>query len=325
MQNVSAAKILGATKPFVLVRALVGLVMTGIMLVVGGLGLALCYAAVKAEQFVVAFVLFLVIFSGLIGFLKFAKRYCLYMIKAAHIAAITEYIKTGNVPNIQNGYSGVLAYGTEVIKDNFAEANIAFAADVLITGATKQIMKWVNKIGNLFSWIPGGKNVMAFVETVLSTALNFIDEAVLSYIFYKKNEEGNAFKKACDGLVYYAQSWKGMLKGALKVGAFVWVVRIISMGLFYVVFGIALSGILSSFGWVFALIIAFTLLYGIEAVLVTPYATCIMINDYHKAIANQPLKADLHGTLCKVSGKFRDLFSRSGRQVNMPAAEVSPF
>jgi len=321
MQKRTAASILNATKPFVMVRALVGAGVTLIMIVAGIIGALICYAAVEAENFVMAWIVAIVIFCGVIGFLRFVKRYVLYMIKAAHVAAITEYIRTGTAPTIENGYKGVVAYGLEVIKNNFVDANVAFGADALIAGATRQIMKWVNRIGNLFSWIPGADKVMAFVEFVLSTALNYIDEAVLSYVFMKKNEEGNGFKKACDGLVYYAQSWKAMLKGALKVGAFVWVVRIISGLLAFIIF--------TALGKIFflaSIILAFAILYGIEAILVTPYATCLMINDYHKAIEGQPIKADLHGTLCKVSSKFKSLFGKSNQpEPQVVAAEASPF
>jgi len=326
MEKLTAAKLLGATKSFVTVRAIVGLIITGIMLVVGILGGLLCVSLAKNDHVIAAYIIAVIIFGGLIGFLRFANRYCLYLIKAGHIAAITEYIKTGSAPAVKSDYQGVLAYGTDVIKANFKEVNIGFAADALIAGATKQIMKWVNKAGKLLSFIPGGETVMSFVELVLSTALNYVDEAVLSYVFYKKDEVGNGFKKTCDGLVYYAQSWKKMLLGAVKVSAFVWVIRIVSYGLFFLVFTMLGKAIFAAGGVIVALILAFVLLYGLESIIVVPFATCLMINDYHKAIAGQPIKADLYGTLCKVSRKFKDLFGRSEQPpVAEPATVASPF
>ena len=319
MEKMTAGKVFKATKPFFLVRALVYLVITGIMLAVGIIGALLCIWLASVNV-VAMYIAVLVIFGGFFGFLKFAQRYCLYMIKAAHIAAISEFIKTGEVPRTDGGYKGVLAYGTEVIKNNFGEANIAFAADAMISGATRQIMRWLNKAEKLLSWILGAEKVLQFVNFVISTALNYVDEAVLSYVFMKKDEEGSGFKKLCDGLVYYAQSWKQMIKGAFKVGVFVWVLRALTYLIFVGVFtSIGNSIFATGGGTVFALILAFVILYGIEAILVTPYATCIMITDYHKAIAGQPLKADLYGKLCKVSSKFRKLFNKSGQNVTEPA------
>ena len=323
MEKIKASKILGATKPFFVVRAIVYLIVTLIMLVVGILGALLCiWAASRSGG--LAFFLFILIFGGLIGFLRFAKRYVLYMVKAAHIAAITDFIKTGSVPVTEQGYKGVVAFGTERIKNNFGAANVAFAADALIAGATRQIMKWVNRAENLFSFIPGAKSVFAFLNFVLSTALNYIDEAVLSYVFWH-DEEKSGLKKACDGLVYYAQSWKGMLKGALKVGVFVWLLRIVAYLIFYGIFSALGSALFTTGGYLFALLLAFVFLYGVETIIVDPYATCIMVNDYHKSIQGMPLKKDLYGTLCKVSGKFRKLFEKTGEpEPNLAFADGPP-
>ena len=153
--------------------------------------------------------------------------------------------------------------------------------------------------------------------------LNYIDEAVLSYVFLKKTEE-NGFKKACDGLSYYAQSWKGMFKGAFKVAAFIWVLRII---VFFVFYGIFVSvgraffphGAIADF---FGILVALIFLYGIEAIIVVPYATCVMILAYHKAIEGVALKADIHATLCKVSTKFRSLFEKAGQKAPDASGEM---
>ena len=320
MEKIKASKIINATKPFFVIRALVYLVVTLIMLVVGILGALLCIWVASRSPGLAVF-LFIIIFGVLIGFLRFAKRYVLYMVKAAHIAAITDYIKTGQVPVTESGYKGVVAFGTEKIKNNFGSANVAFVADALIAGATRQIMRWVNRAENLLSFIPGAKTIFAFLNFILSTALNYIDEAVLSFVFWH-TEEKSGLKKACDGLVYYAQSWKSMLKGAFKVGVFVWLLRLVAFIVFYAIFSAIGGAIFTSGGFIFALLLAFVFLYGVETIIVDPYATCIMINDYHRAIAGVPLKSDLYGTLCKVSKKFRSLFEKSGSPE--PVASVTP-
>jgi len=323
MENFTAARILKETSAFVAVRALAAAAVTLIMLLVGAIGTIAALALLKAGLEIPAIIVFIVVFGGLFALLRFAKKYFLYMIKAAHIAAITELITTGSIPENVKGFKGVIAYGKEKITNNFGSANIAFVADALIAGAVKQIMKWLNKAQKLFSWIPGAEKILQFLNLVLSTALNYIDEAILSYIFYKKDEKGNAFKKACDGLSYYAQSWKGMLKGAFKVAAFIWILRAVVFILFYAIF-LALGRVLvsSDAAYLFGVILAWVLLYGIEAVIVVPYSTCIMINDYHKAIAGQELKRDLHGTLCKVSGKFKSLFGKSEQPLPVEPAAI---
>ncbi|MDR0330441.1 MAG: site-specific recombinase [Chitinispirillales bacterium] len=326
--DLTAMKLLSVTKSIVVVRALVYAAITGVMFVSGLLaGLLAIWAAYKGQA-VIAFVLILFLGSGFWGLLRFARRYCLYMIKAAHVAAITEYLRTGAVPVTEGGFKGVLAFGTQKVKNNFVTANIAFGADLIIEKATRQIMRWLNKAQNLLSFIPGSQKAFAVVNFVLSTALNFIDEAVLSYIFYH-TEEKNAFKKACDGLVYYAQAWKEMLMGALKVGAFIWGLRIVGYAIFFGIFwgvGAGIAGIFKfgvagqNFSFLIGLIMGYVCMYGIQGMLIEPYATCMMIKDYHKAIAGKPMQVDLHGKLCGVSTKFKELFDKSKKP--MPEPEV---
>ncbi len=319
-KDLTAMKLLNVTKSFVIVRALVYAVVSGIMVVGCAVVLGLCWLVLKigkgsSAASLVALLFVVGALGAIFGFLKFARRYCLYMIKAAHVSAITEYLRTGEVPVTEAGYQGVLKYGKETVGKHFGAANIAFVADMLISKATRQIMRWVNKAENLLSFIPGSQNIFQIVNFILSTALNFIDEAVLSYIFYHK-EEKSSFKKACDGLVYYAQAWKGMLMGAAKTAAFVWILR---AACFLVFWGIAivLSGLFLKGGaggniaFVVGILFALVFTYGVQTIIVEPYATCMMIKDYHIAIAGKPLKADLYGTLCKVSNSFKELFNKS--------------
>jgi len=340
-KDLTAMKLLNVTKPFVVVRALVYAVVTAIMFVGGVVSVALCFGVIwifakmsqggselKSIGMLIAAGIILSTLGAFYGFLKFARGYCLYMIKAAHVAAITEYLRTGEVPVTEKGYKGVLAFGKEKVTKHFGAANIAFVCDKLVAMATRQIMRWVNKAENLFSFIPGSQNIFAVVNFILSTALNFIDESVLSYIFYHK-EEKNSFKKACDGLVYYAQAWKGMLMGAAKTAVFVWALRIFCFLVFY---GMAVgmtvlfagSGSFGGVMFLIGVIFALVLTYGVQTVIVEPFATCMMIKDYHIAIAGQTLKADMYGTLTKVSKGFKDLFNKSKEQPAVaPEAETA--
>ncbi|MCL2220611.1 MAG: hypothetical protein FWC23_10940 [Chitinispirillia bacterium] len=332
-KDLTAMKLLNVTKSFVVVRAIVYAVVTAIMFIGGLISLGICafiiYTAAKSDgsaSGIASIVVFLIVLSTLgafAGFLRFAKGYCLYMIKAAHIAAITEYLRTGEVPVTDKGYKGVLAFGKEKVGKHFGAANIAFVADKLVAAATRQIMRWANKAMNLLSFIPGSNKIFPIINFILSTAMNFIDEAVLSYVFYRVDEK-SSFKKMCDGLVFYAQAWKGMIMGAAKVAVFVWVLRavcfLINYGIAFAVLAFFAGG-LGSLGLLMAIVIATVLTYGLQTVIIEPYATCMMIKDYHATIEGQTLKADMYGTLCGVSKGFKDLFAKSKEeQASIPAA-----
>lgn len=153
--RISVKSALKATAPFIAVRSLVYLVTTSIMVV--SIILALLMAGV-GQGFGMIIGGFLVL--GSIIFTKWVERYILYLIKAGHIFAITEYIRTGQAPQTEKGYKNILAFGTETVKNNFGATNVAFVADTLISKAVKQIMRFLNRIGSFLSFIPGAEKLV---------------------------------------------------------------------------------------------------------------------------------------------------------------------
>lgn len=286
-----------ATMPFIIVKGIVQLIVTLVMIVMAIIGIVIITKTGESGVIVV-----LILGAAFFGIIKFAKRYVLYMIKVAYIAALTSYIKTGESPKAQ-GYSGVLAYATNLVKDNFGTANVGFVADALISGAVHQICKFLFRIGDFLSFIPGLKNVINVLTYIISVALNFIDEAILSYIFFHQ-EEKNSWKKACDAIVYYGQSWKGMFKGAAKVAFSIWGARIVSFFIFMLI-GNSFAPTAA------AVIISFILVYALEAIFVEPYMVVIMTKQYYASIENQPLKSDLYAKFTKCSRKFKKLMEKS--------------
>src|SRR5699024_8003251 len=129
-----------------------------------------------------------------------------YMVKMGHVSVIVELMTNGKIPEGK----GMVAYGKDSVVDNFGASNVAFAMDAMVHAAVRQIQRWIIRIGNVFSFIPGSKNIIGILNTIMSVALNYIDEAIMSYIFLKKkdNKEESAWKYAADGVTLYAQSWK---------------------------------------------------------------------------------------------------------------------
>lgn len=230
----------------------------------------------------------IILFILSVGVAKWIERYTLYLIKAGHIFALTEYIRTGEAPVTEKGYKSVLAFGTDKVKDHFGATNVAFVADALISKAVRQIMRFINKIGNFLSFIPGSQQIIGIISSILGIALNYIDEAVLSYIFMHQ-EENNVWKKACDAIVYYGQSWKGMLKGAAKVALSILGVRILILGIgFFVGMGIAGGN-----GAVIGLIVGYIVMYALNKIVVDPYVSIIMISAYYATIEGKEIQFDM--------------------------------
>ncbi|HHT96300.1 MAG TPA: hypothetical protein GXZ90_00160 [Clostridiales bacterium] len=293
------------TAPFIAVRTLVYLVTTIIMVLAGAIGLLLM---MKGGGIGIYLGLFIIIAS--IAFSKWVERYILYLIKAGHIFTITEYIRTGNAPQTEKGYKNVLAFGTETVKKYFGSTNVAFIADTLISKSVNQIMRFLNRIGNFLSFIPGAAKLIEIISMVLGIALNYIDEAILSYIFMH-GEETNSWKKACDAIVYYGQSWKKMIKGAAKVAISIIVFRfaVLALGLFV---GLIVAG---GSGAVIGFFAGYIIMYALNKIVIDLYATVIMINDYYAAIEGQALQTDLYAKFSKASSKFKELIGKTNQGV----------
>jgi len=288
----SAVGVLSATKSFVLLRLLVHGAMTLATLLFWGL-LILIGNALGG----VGAIILIIGVAATFGFLQLGKRYVLYLIRAGHVYAITRYMNGGEVPN-GNAY----LYCKQVVSANFATVNVGALMDALVGGAVRQIMGWINKAQNLLRFIPGASSLFSLINAVLRTAGNYIDEAVLSYVFLHE-QEPNKWKVAADGVVLYAQSWKGMLQGAAKVVAMVWTLRVV----IFLVFAV----IGSVWGGVFALILGWAMAWFLDGALVDPFATIIMIEQYAASIRGVQPTYDLYNTLSGVSAKFRELLGKA--------------
>lgn len=313
------------TVPFFIARIIVYAIFGVISLVFIGImiGIGFLLAKLFAEGSIALILLMVMTLGGLFGGLYFVERYFLYIVKVAHISVIVELLTKGHIPEGK----GQVAYGKEQVTKNFGAANVAFAMDTLIAGAVRQIQRWINRIGNMFSFIPGSKNITGIINAVMSISLNYIDEAIFSYIILRKNEgrTESAWKSGCDGVVLYAQSWKGILKTSVFAAVIVYLFDIIVflVSVFPLLFiGKFLSrnnpdvAFLMGFLAVALAIIIMTLL---KRALVDPIVTIAMIRTYQISIRGIEPSMDLQSKLLGVSSKFKKLFNKSEEAENNTA------
>lgn len=318
----STSSIFMRTLPYVLMRlvayaifGLVALLVIGFMAFLGYLATRLFKEAGGA-----VFVILLIAIGILWGLKRLAERYVLYLIKAGHVAVITELVQKGTLPAGVNQ----VAYGKDKVLKHFATTSVLFGVDALVAGSVRQILRWLTRLGSFLAVIPGAKLLLSFVYRVLSLAGNYIDEAVLSYILI--HEDQNVWRAAADGVVLYAQSWKKLLRRAVGVVLVVmigWlVVFLISfLPLLAIASGVAReSGQRVLFGF-FALLGAWLIANVARSALVDPLATVAMIVAYNEAVREQTPSYDLYNTLAGVSRKFRKL-EQKARQA--PAPGVAP-
>lgn len=319
MVDQSVMKLFQRTLPFFIARiliygifGLVALIFLGIVIGVGFL-----FAKLFGDSSGAFIILMLIAFGVVYGGLKFVERYVLYIVKIGHVSVIVELLRTGSIPEGK----GQVAYGKEQVTKNFGTANVAFVLDQMVHATVRQIQRWILRVGELFSFIPGHKNILGVLNAILSVSLNYIDEAIVSYIFVKKREGRNesVWKLAGDGVVLYAQSWKAILKTAAISVIMIYLFNIVVFLMFTIPF-MFISKLLTSnapeTGFLFgalALVAAYVVTTVLKRALVDPIVTIAMIRAYQMGIQNLEPAIDMEQQLMGVSSKFRNLVER-GRQ-----------
>jgi hypothetical protein len=232
---------------------------------------------------------------------RFVVRYMLYLIKAAHIAVLTELITTGS---IANGSQGMFQYGKRVVTERFGEVNAMFALDLLIAGIVGAFNRTLNWVASLLP-IPGLDSVMGFVNAVLRASTTYIDETIFSYNLARGDE--NVYRSSKDGLIYYAQNAKEVLKTGL------WVVvldRVLTTAIWIVMLapGFALSWVLPGNTGGMVMIVGAILFAGsVRSAFLKPLFLTMVMVKFHAMAKNQPINLEWDQRLTSASNKFEEL------------------
>jgi hypothetical protein len=307
-----SAKILLKTTPYVFLQIIVYLAMgigAGIFL-----GLFLLIAKVFNTS---GGVLFIIGVFALWGVITLIKRYVLYMIKAGHVAVITELIHKGKLPDGINQ----VEYGKNIVTKMFKEVSVLFLVDQIVSGIIRVFNKVVVTIFDIVP-LPGLDALGKLVASVINFSLTFVDESILSYNLSRPNE--NVWESAKRGLILYAQNWKPILKSAFGIAIFNLIGTVIIVALMLVPFGsLALASESDTWKAIW-LVMALTIGYGLKLSIVNPLCLISMILTYNKAIEGQEPNREWEAKLESASSKFRELKEKavSALSPKQPEAQV---
>jgi hypothetical protein len=246
-----------------------------------------------------AWVIALVFVAGSLW--RFVVRYLLYVIKLAHIAVLTELITTGR---IGSGNESMFQYAKRIVTERFGEVNAMFALDLLLKGIVGAFNRTLNWVANLLP-IPGLDSMMGVVNSVLRASTTYIDETIFSYNLARGDE--NVFRSSKDGLIYYAQNAKEVLKTGLwvvvldRVLTFViWVVMLApAFAVGYLMPGNAVTWVAFFFAVLFAA--------NLRSALLRPLFLTMVMVKFHAMAQNQAINLEWDGRLSQASKKFDEL------------------
>ena len=230
------------------------------------------------------------------------NHYFGYMIKAGHVAMVATAVTTGQLP--QNQFEAA----KNMVKERFATANVYFVVDRLVSGAVSQLQRGLQKIDNLLGGIPGVSAIIAFAQMFVQIALGYVDECCLGYTFLHR--EQSAYKSAADGVVIYFQNWKKLLKDAAITTLIVIGVSLLAWLLPFLLFLGILSVVGVQHAWIFALIIGVMFSVAIKSAFIDSYMMVKMMVSYMEVAPSTQITFDLYDKLCKLSGKFKQLFNK---------------
>jgi hypothetical protein len=312
--------IVARTWPFVLFRIIVYAAITLAYIVAAGTGAGIGWGAghVFGEA---GGPVGLALWGGIAGFglvsivLYWIREYILYIVKAGHVAVMVHLIESRDIP----GGQGQVAYGRKVVTERFAEANVLFAVDQLIKGVLAAITGLIGGVA-AFIPIPGLDGFIKIINAVVRMSVTYVDEIILGYNI--RIGSTTPFETARQGVVLYAQNGRTMLKNAIWLTAFIWIVGAALFLLLLAPAGAivyAMPGQPAGWAFVFAILLA----WACVSAFIEPFAIAALMQVYFRTIDGQVPNPEWDRRLEDASKKFRELKDRAGQELGATLGRAS--
>lgn len=280
------------------------LILSSIDALINLLLLVICLAIGRLYNFGGVIISLMIWFSIAFMIHKVIMQYFGYLIKAGHIAVLTETAMTGRIPPNQ------LSYGKQKVMERFVTASSFAMVDALISASIKQIQRGIQRLTGFLDFIPGMNQVAALIQYFLELSLGYIDECCLGYTFYRSDQR--IFQSACDGVVIYAQNIKALLKNAAKTMGYVLAVMIVFTLLIFVLMALLFRAL--HWNLLIAAILSWLIAWVLKYAFIDSYILCRTMISYMSLAASTPIQYDLVGKLCSISSKFKQLWSQGHQE-----------
>jgi hypothetical protein len=273
------------------------------------LGVTFLVASLIAQAIqIVGVILFIVAIISVVPLYKLAYRYVFFMIKAAHIAVISELLVNGKLPDGANQ----LEWGKDQVTSRFGEVNAMFLVDALVSGVVRA---FTGTIYNVARMLPGDtmEQVAKILNRVVINSTNYIDEAVMSRSFIRKDVP--VWVNARDGVVLYGMVWRPLLMNAIALSIISYLPFIVAFLVFSLPVGLLLSVISGSLaGWslIFTLILAFLIKLAVG----DAFAMTSIISAYYRHTQDLTPDPEMVAKLDAASDKFKELKDRAQQQID---------
>ena len=243
-------------------------------------------------------------------------RYVLHLIECGHVAVLTELIVHGRVGN---GGESMFAYGKRVVTEKFGQVNALFAMNLLVRGVVNAVHGTIESVGHLLP-IPGIDAIANLVTAILRAATRYMDKVIFSYNL--ASGDPNPWQSAQQGLVYYAQDAKPLLKQAVWIvvlehvlSLLLWLALLIPAALVTAMLPQAARNL----GALVTIGIAALFALSARGAFLKPLFLIMVAVRFHELIEHQPINQEWVARLDQLSTKFRDLGQKAQDFVAAPA------
>jgi hypothetical protein len=190
------------------------------------------------------------------------------------------------------------------VTERFGQVNAMFALDLLIAGIVGAFNRTLNWVASLLP-IPGLDSMVGIVNQVLRASTTYIDETIFSYNLARGDE--NVFRSSKDGLIYYAQNAKEVLKTGLLVVVLdrlatvvIWVLMLAP--------GALVSWVLpGNTGGVLMVVAAVLFAGSVRSAFLKPLFLIMVMVKFHSTARNQAINLEWDQRLTGASTKFGEL------------------
>ena len=292
------------TLPYAIMRFAV--LMTASVITIIWLGVAFGGGAWLGAHIAHVFgLVWIVLCLGTFGFAWWGLvRYGLHLISCGHVAVLTELITRGEVGN---GSESMFAYGRRVVIARIGQESLLYGLNMAVRGIINSFHRTLDWIAETLP-VPGLEALENLATMILRAATAYLDKTIFSYSLARPDHD--AWSAAREGLIYYCQNAKPILKTS------VWVVvleRVLTVLLWLVLLApaalitVILPHSMRESGALVTLLIAALLAASIRAAFMKPiFLTMIMVR-FHTAIENQAVDPVWNARLSEISTSFAGL------------------
>lgn len=247
-------------------------------------------------------------------------RYALHLIECGHVAVLTDLITRGQVGN---GSESMFAYGKRVVTERFGQVNALFALNQIVRGIVNAVHSTIEGVGHILP-IPGIDSIAKAITAIMRAATRYLDKVIFSYNLATGST--NPWRGAQDGVVYYAQNAKPILKQAVWIvvldyvlGAVMWLALLIPAAAIVAV----LPASVREWGGVVTMAVAILFALAARGAFLKPVFLIMIMTRFHALIEHETVNAEWVARLDQLSSRFRELGQKAVAYA-APSATAAP-